>query len=66
MQFKELRERYSIKEKTVFSKRMSGIKVKIVQSGNEEFALYVDGEKLDDYSSQKEAEASAKVFIKEL
>lgn len=68
MLFTELREKYSSKKsgKTVFSKKMGKVDVRIDKTGPREFCVYIDGEKLDTYNTQKEAETTAKEFVKEL
>ena len=66
MRFKELREKYSSKGEVVFNKKINRVPVKIEMLGPKEFCVYVEGEKLDTYKTQKEAESSAQAFIKEL
>ena len=62
--FSELTQ--SLQEATsyVYDKKVSGIRVQIakVKSG---FCVYLDGDKLDTYKSQKEAEQMAQDFIKQ-
>lgn len=53
------------KGETVFSKRISRIPVEIIKTGNNSFDAYVDGDKLDNYRSQKEAERMTIEFIKQ-
>lgn len=48
----------------VYDKKMAGIKVQIAKEKNG-FTVYLDGDKLDTYKSQKEAEKSASEFIKQ-
>ncbi len=57
-QFKDLRE------KVVYNKKISRIPVKIEKKSNK-FIAYVDGDKLDTYTSQKEAEKMAAEFVKQ-
>ena len=64
--FKTIREAVKKTDgKTVFDKKMDRIPVKIVQ-GKKGFDLYVDGDLLDTFKSQSEAEKTAKTVIKEL
>lgn len=68
MKFAELRKVISedAKKKTiVFSKKLNRIPVVIYKEG-EKFSLYIDGDHLDDYESQKEAEKFATSFVKEI
>jgi len=57
-QFKDIRE------KTVYNKKINRVPVKIEKKSNK-FIAYVDGDKLDTYSSQKEAEKMAAEFVKQ-
>jgi hypothetical protein len=62
--FKELREAKAPTGKAVFSKKVKGIDIAVHKNGNK-FTAYVDGDKLDTYSSQKEAEKMANEFVKQ-
>ena len=57
-QFKDIRER------TVYNKKINRVPVKIEKKSNK-FIAYVDGDKLDTYTSQKEAEKMAAEFVKQ-
>lgn len=46
----------------VFSKVISGVKVEVIKSDNK-FKAVIDGDVLDSYKSQKEAESMAKQFV---
>jgi hypothetical protein len=48
----------------VFKKKISGLPVMIHKEKNG-FVVYIDGDRLDDYKSQKEAEKMAKEFVKQ-
>jgi len=62
--FKELREASS-KGKSVFKQKMNKITVEIMKD-SKGFTAYVDGDKLDTFRSQSEAEKAAKTVVKEL
>tara|TARA_A100001515_G_scaffold49616_1_gene39208 strand:- start:3678 stop:3896 length:219 start_codon:yes stop_codon:yes gene_type:complete len=64
--FKELRELTGRKPrgKMVFNKKMGKIPVKILKDRNE-FVVYIDGDRLDSYKNQREAERMAKEFVKQ-
>ena len=62
--FKELREA-SFKGKSVFKQKMNKITVEIMKD-SKGFTAYVDGDKLDTFRSQSEAEKAAKTVVKEL
>jgi hypothetical protein len=57
-QFKDFRE------SVVYNKKINRVPVKIEKKLNK-FIAYVDGDKLDTYSSQKEAEKMAAEFVKQ-
>lgn len=64
--FKDIRElagRHPSGE-MVFKKKISGLPVMIHKEKNG-FVVYIDGDRLDDYKSQKEAEKMAKEFVKQ-
>lgn len=66
--FKNIRETLSEQKmsgKSVFKKSMGGVKVQINQD-DDGFSVYIDGEYLDTYDTQKEAESTAKEFIDQL
>tara|TARA_B110000977_G_scaffold185066_1_gene249509 strand:- start:961 stop:1179 length:219 start_codon:yes stop_codon:yes gene_type:complete len=51
----------------VLKKKINGIPVLIVKdTGSLPFVVYIDGDKLDTFKSQKDAEKSATKVIKEL
>lgn len=53
-----------LREKTVYNKKIKNVPVKIEKKGSK-FVAYVDGDELDTYSSQKEAEKMAAEFVKQ-
>lgn len=65
--FTELRELTGRKPegKIVFDKKIQRVSVKIHKERNG-FVTYVDGDRLDVYKSQKEAEKAATEFIKQM
>lgn len=60
--FRQLRES---KDKVVFKKKMSGYPVVITKT-DKGFHLSIDGDSVDTFKSQKEAEATAKQVLKDL
>ena len=50
--------------KIVFNKKMKGVKVVIHKERNG-FVTYIDGDRLDLYKTQKEAEKAANEFMKQ-
>ena len=50
--------------KMVFNKKIKGVKVMIHKEKNG-FVTYIDGDRLDVYKSQKEAEKAANEFMKQ-
>jgi hypothetical protein len=56
------------KGKVVLNKKINRIPVKIIEldKGNLPFVVYIDGDKLDEFKSLKDAEKSATKVIKEL
>jgi hypothetical protein len=66
MKFTTLREKYSqSKGDVVSSRRIGKMRVTIEKHGSSKFQVNIDGEKLDVYKTQKEAEKSVEVFAKE-
>ena len=66
--FQKLRNATSKKEKIVSKKRINNIPVQIsnfIDKGIKKYGLYIDGDKLDNYKSEKEAMLSANEFIKQ-
>lgn len=63
--FSQIREAVKPKGKTVFNKKIDRVPVKIVQD-SKGFVLYIDGDMLDTFKSQKEAEKTAQTVVKEL
>jgi len=64
--FKNIREASKTPEGVkVFSKKISKINV-VVQQEKKGFTVYIDGDKLDTYRSQKEAEKMGVAFAKEM
>lgn len=65
--FSLLREAIKPKGKVVFKKKMNRIDVLITKdTGSLPFIAYVDGDKLDSYKNQKDAERAISATIKEL
>ena len=50
--------------KIVFNKKMKGVKIVIHKERNG-FVTYIDGDRLDVYRSQREAEKAASEFMKQ-
>jgi len=50
--------------KAIVSKKVGRIKIEVYKEGNA-FVAFVDGDRLDRYRSQKEAEKAATEFIKQ-
>lgn len=65
--FSEIREASSKKDggESVFSKKVGKVKVS-VKKDNKGFTVFIDGDKLDTYRSQKEAEKMGVEFAKEM
>jgi len=63
--FKEIREKVKKSDEVVFNKKVNKIAVKITKN-SKGYTAYVDGDKLDTFKSQSEAEKTAKAVIKEL
>ena len=65
--FFSLRESTKPTGKVVFKKKMNRIDVLITKdTGSLPFVAYVDGDKLDSYKNQRDAEKAIKATIKEL
>ena len=64
--FKELKEKLDRKPtgEVVFNKKLGRVPVKIHKEKNG-FVVYIDGDRLDAYKTQKEAERMAKEFVKQ-
>lgn len=63
--FSEIRKNNKIEGQTVFSKVVKKHKVMISKT-DKGFTVYIDGDKLDTYRSQREAEKMGKTFAKEM
>ena len=63
--FYNIREAVKKKDNVVLNKKIDRIPVKIVKD-TKGFQLYIDGDFLDTFKTQKEAEKTAKTVIKEL
>ena len=63
--FKEIREKKMPKGDHVFSKKVNRHNV-MVHKDNKGFSVFIDGDKLDTYRSQKEAEKMGIAFAKEM
>lgn len=63
LQLRELTGRKPI-GKPVFNKKINRVPVKIHNEKNK-FVVYIDGDRLDAYNSQKEAEKAAIEFMKQ-
>jgi len=65
--FFSLRESTKPKGKVVFKKKINRIDVVITKdTGSLPFVAYIDGDKLDSYKNQRDAEKAIKATIKEL
>lgn len=64
--FSQLREATKKSASTVFDKKIDGVPVKISKEGSTSFVVYIDGDKLDTYRTQKTGETMAKRMIKQL
>ena len=64
--FKDIRELAGRKPigDVVFNKKINRIPVKIHKERNV-FVVYIDGDRLDSYKTQREAERMAKEFVKQ-
>jgi len=62
--FAQIREAKMPAGDHVFSKKIKG-KTVMVHKDNKGFSAYIDGDKLDTYRSQKEAEKMGMAFAKE-
>jgi hypothetical protein len=62
--FSQLREAKMPPGKHVFGKKIKGIEV-MVHADKGKYITYVDGEALDSYRSQKEAEKAGLEFVKQ-
>lgn len=63
--FQQIREAKAPKGEVVFDKKIQKVPVKIVKD-KKGFTAYVDGDMLDTFRNQKEAEKAAETIIKEL
>ena len=63
--FQDIREATKPKGKVVFNKKIDKVPVKITQD-TKGFSLYIDGDLLDTFKSQSEAEKTAQTVVKEL
>jgi hypothetical protein len=64
--FSMLREAANKSANIVFSAKINKVPVKIIKDGPTSFVVYIDGDKLDTYRSQKTGETMAKRMIKQL
>jgi hypothetical protein len=64
--FRSLRELAGRKpsNQSVFDKKIDGVPVKVTKELNG-FVVYIDGDRLDSYKTQQQAEKMAKEFIKQ-
>ena len=65
MNFKELREKRMPAGKHVFDKKVKRHSV-MIHKDNKGFTVYIDGDKLDTFRNQKEAEKAGVEFAKEM
>jgi len=63
--FSQLREAAKPKGDVVFDKKIQRVPVKITKD-SKGFTVYIDGDRLDTFKSQKEAEKTAQTVVKEL
>lgn len=62
--FKEIREAKMPTGKPVSDMKFQGVPIEVHKKGSK-FIAYVDGDELDSYKSQQEAEKMAKEFVKQ-
>jgi hypothetical protein len=63
--FRDIREAKKPQGDVVFDKKIDKVPVKITKT-SKGFTVYIDGDMLDTFKSQKEAENTAQTVIKEL
>jgi len=63
--YQQIRETKSPKGEVIFDKKIQKVPVKIVKD-KKGFTAYVDGDMLDTFRNQKEAQKAAETIIKEL
>lgn len=63
--FKEVREKRGKKGEVVFDKKIGKFPVRITKD-KKGFTVFIDGDKLDTFKTQSEAEKTAEVVVKEL
>jgi hypothetical protein len=63
--FKAIREEKKDKEETSFQTRIGKTKI-MIKKDTKGFTVYIDGEKLDTYSSMEDAKKMGVAFAKEL
>lgn len=69
--FKELREKLNKKDvhkasgTTVYSKSISGYMTIVKQHGPRAFGVFIDGDKLDNYPTKRDAITAAQKFVKQ-
>ena len=69
--FKQIREKVKKKAvhkdsgSTVYAKSISGYMVVVKQNGPRAFGTFIDGDKLDNYSTKRDAVSAAQKFIKQ-
>lgn len=63
--FRDIREAKKPQGDVVFDKKIDRVPVKITKT-SKGFTVYIDGDMLDIFKSQKEAEKTAQTVIKEL
>jgi len=63
--FKAIREEKKDKEETSFQTRVGKTKI-MIKKDTKGFTVYIDGEKLDTYSSMEDAKKMGAAFAKEL
>lgn len=64
--FRDLRESLDREPsgQKVFDKKISGVPVLITKESNK-FVVYIDGDRLDDYKTEREAQNMAQQFVKQ-
>jgi hypothetical protein len=63
--FQEIREAKKPQGKVVFNKKINKVPV-VITKGTKGFDVHIDGDFLDTFKSQKEAEKTAQTVVKEL
>jgi len=63
--FKQLREKKDKESEVVLNKKIGKVPVRIMKD-KKGFTVFIDGDKLDTFKTQSEAEKTAEIVVKEL